>query len=526
MKRSLRFLLPILALLFTSPAFAKLRALPDSPPPTAGRVLGGYAAITGDLDIPESPEVTLWGPKGARGGPLTPIMVSDGVLFRLRDREAETVGLVGEFNDWDETANPLEKRRNGLWKTVVPLEAGDWSYLYVVDGEWVLDPDNPLTEPAAFEGDEEVGHTSLIVVKRDEVVFPRPRGYREGDFSLGGGYQRVDQVYLVPQLSYRNDAELHPRLDFGVGYSFGRKRWLYDLKIVQPFFDQNVLDVGAAAYRITATPDEHRFSNTENTLTSFFAKQDWRDYHEAEGVSAHVTGYFGRNLKLTSRWRGEDHRALEKTTDWSLFGSGDMRENPPADDGYLSALTVELIADTRNHEDHPTRGLLGNASWEWVGDVFGGDFHYEKGVLDLRRYHKLTRGYHFDVRLVGGLMRQASRSTMGLDLSGFEAIPFQERFFLGGLGTMRATGFKSLTGDRMFLGNAEVRVEVLRDLQVVVFADVGDAWIDDTGKMKLKTDAGIGLQDSDASFRINLARQMDRERGGGVTLSGRIQRMF
>jgi hemolysin activation/secretion protein len=111
-------------------------------------------------------------------------------------------------------------------------------------------------------------------------------------------------------------------------------------------------------------------------------------------------------------------------------------------------------------------------------------------------------------------------------LEGFAAIPVQERFHLGGVGTMRATKFKSLVGDRMLLANAEMRVEIFEDFQAVVFADVGDAWVAATEDLDLHTDAGIGFQDSDASFRLNLARKLDRDAEGGVFISARINRMF
>jgi hypothetical protein len=73
-----------------------------------------------------------------------------------------------------------------------------------------------------------------------------------------------------------------------------------------------------------------------------------------------------------------------------------------------------------------------------------------------------------------------------------------------------------------------MRVEIFRDFQAVAFVDVGDAWERGAADMDLKTDAGIGFQDADSSFRLNFARKMDGRDDGddGIVVSARIKRMF
>ena len=58
------------------------------------------------------------------------------VTFSLEAEEAENVSVVGSFNEWDDTAAPLKKLKNGTFKTVVNLETGrDYAFRYVIDGE-------------------------------------------------------------------------------------------------------------------------------------------------------------------------------------------------------------------------------------------------------------------------------------------------------------------------------------------------------------------------------------------------------
>jgi Omp85 superfamily domain/Glycogen recognition site of AMP-activated protein kinase len=466
--------------------------------------------------------------KGLHGGRLAPVMVRDGVLFRYESDDASTVSVVGEFNGWDETANPMTRHRDGIWRTVVDLEPGKWPYLFSVDGQWVRDPDNPVITVAHPAGRDTDSDVSMVYVKRDEVALPRPHGFRDGSTDLSGSYDRVNQVTLTGALRYRNRVQMHPDLDVVAGYAFGRDRWLYDVGFAQPLLGGGVLDVGAQAYRRSATPDEFRVGSTENSLAAFFFRQDWRDYYEAEGVSTFLRCDLGPDQEILVRARREDHRSVAKTTDWGLFeGKTRMRANPAVDDGRLRAVAASYELDTRNHRTNPSRGLLATASWEWVGDGLGGDFAFQRGELDVRRYIKLSPDHFLDIRLLGAMIDQAHRTVDGLPLRGFAAIPLQERLYLGGIGTMRATQFKSLVGDRATLANVEMRVGVFDDFQAVVFTDVGDAWVEAADTFHLKTDAGVGVQDSDASFRINVAKKVDgREGDEGVLVSVRINRMF
>jgi hypothetical protein len=59
--------------------------------------------------------------------------------------QAQSIVLSGGFNNWDERAVTMTKTAEG-WEAEVPLTGGKHEYKYIVDGEWVLDPANPMTE--------------------------------------------------------------------------------------------------------------------------------------------------------------------------------------------------------------------------------------------------------------------------------------------------------------------------------------------------------------------------------------------
>lgn len=67
------------------------------------------------------------------------------VTFRLRGYpNARVVAVAGEFNKWNQS-QLLFSREGGEWVCRVQLPAGTYQYKFIVDGDWLTDPTNPLT---------------------------------------------------------------------------------------------------------------------------------------------------------------------------------------------------------------------------------------------------------------------------------------------------------------------------------------------------------------------------------------------
>jgi hypothetical protein len=72
------------------------------------------------------------------------------VLLRLVAPASASVTVVGDFNDWNPAATPLEPSRAGEWTVRLRLPPGRYRYTFLVDGrEWQRDP----TEPPAADDD-------------------------------------------------------------------------------------------------------------------------------------------------------------------------------------------------------------------------------------------------------------------------------------------------------------------------------------------------------------------------------------
>ncbi len=65
------------------------------------------------------------------------------IPFVLLEPEATRVTLSGEFNGWSPEATPMEKDEEGRWTTTIALPAGRYEYKFVVDGQWIPDPNAP-----------------------------------------------------------------------------------------------------------------------------------------------------------------------------------------------------------------------------------------------------------------------------------------------------------------------------------------------------------------------------------------------
>ena len=76
-------------------------------------------------------------PKGTRAAQRP---VEKPVEFTLSRPEARSVSVAGTFNDWDVSRSPMSRDPGGRWKATVWLPAGRYEYRFVVDGQWIGDP--------------------------------------------------------------------------------------------------------------------------------------------------------------------------------------------------------------------------------------------------------------------------------------------------------------------------------------------------------------------------------------------------
>lgn len=72
------------------------------------------------------------------------------VKFVLIAPQAARVAVVGDFNGWDDTKTPAVRQPDGTWSTFVTLRPGRHVYSFIVDGQFIPDPEAPLAPDDGF----------------------------------------------------------------------------------------------------------------------------------------------------------------------------------------------------------------------------------------------------------------------------------------------------------------------------------------------------------------------------------------
>ena len=119
-------------------------------------VIGGTGQSMAEL-LGDGPSLPAMMTEAGHGDEATSETVE--VMFRFDARpEAESVALVGEFNDWSTTTHPMARDDDGF-ETVVMLARGrTYRYKFLVDGtDWEND-----WHADAYEANSFGGHDSVV----------------------------------------------------------------------------------------------------------------------------------------------------------------------------------------------------------------------------------------------------------------------------------------------------------------------------------------------------------------------------
>ena len=77
------------------------------------------------------------------------------VTFEMPPEVAgQSLNLVGDFNNWDSSATPMKRLKDGSWAATLRLAPGDYRYRYLADGHsWENDRSADRYEPSGFGSD-------------------------------------------------------------------------------------------------------------------------------------------------------------------------------------------------------------------------------------------------------------------------------------------------------------------------------------------------------------------------------------
>ncbi len=270
-------------------------------------------------------------------------------------------------------------------------------------------------------------------------------------------YNRVEglPVFIGPSVR-RKTAMGRLTIDaFGVLRSAEGFKWKpenvgHSLRTEWQVGERSGLRVGGKLFDLVEGVEPWQLSDPEVGLASFVLHRDFRDYFNRHGGSVYASFFRGKHLDLNVNYSDQRWSPAATRDPWTLLRNEDgWRDNPQMDAGTLHLLNTTLRYDTRNDPSNPLSGWFVTADYEYGTGVIhayapsspgvrnasiGGQTTYDRLLLDLRRYNRISPNSQLNVRLVAGGW-----------LSG-DDLPMQRRFSLGGPGTLGGYDFRRSLG--------------------------------------------------------------------------------
>jgi outer membrane protein insertion porin family len=154
-----------------------------------------------------------------------------------------------------------------------------------------------------------------------------------------------------------------------------------------------------------------------------------------------------------------------------------------SEDGLVSSFNASLAYDTRNNTLMPDDGGRVELASTLAGGPLGGEIEFYRVELRGSQYFKgFGEGHVIEMLARGGYMDS---------FGGTETVPIFERFFLGGLDSLRGYKYRTvgptepieeepLGGNYYWFGSAEYSVPIIDRVRFAVFYDIGMAYSFDT----------------------------------------------
>lgn len=275
-----------------------------------------------------------------------------------------------------------------------------------------------------------------------------------GALSVGGGYSSTDKLIGMAEISQGNL--------FGKGQfiklkgEYSSKRTNYILSFREPYIFDKPISGGISIYR-----QERKYDNYKR---------------QASGGSLSLGKSFTEYLSSSITYNYE----IVNISDITPGSSVKITEQ----EGKRATSSIELglARDSRNSFLDPTSGSRNSVFGLYAGGPLGGDNSFYKTLIDSSWYLPLFWDTSFMIR---GRLGYAD----GLE---GKALPLYERFYVGGISTVRGFRFgdagpkdvateENIGGNKEIIFNLEYIFPLIRDIKLkgVIFYDAGRAYDND-----------------------------------------------
>ncbi|RKU28653.1 hypothetical protein C6497_07785 [Candidatus Poribacteria bacterium] len=353
------------------------------------------------------------------------------------------------------------------------------------------------------------GGKNLLIIEIEE----QPR-FKPGWFPIFG-FNRVHGITLGAGGTLSTQLLGDEQLFLSIRRGFSSEIWNYRFGFEKGLFDFFPITFGVGLYRLTdSSTQAYKLRPADFDLMGALYGSTYENYYERMGTQYWITKPIGSSSRFRLGYRNETHDNLAKTTDWSYFNRGRVKNgNVRIEDGQQSIVSVSYTFDTRDRKaiigrtdefggelilwpnERTRRGWYGNIGIQTAGKSLGGDFSYRLYSFEVNKYTKISGPQNINIRVAG-------------DFSD-NTLPMQRLLYLGGFTTLRGYPFNAFAGDNRVLLNVEYRLlnEILIDprsdaaigMTLCVFMDSGTTWeygenpFPDSSLINIYTSVGLGL---------------------------------
>ncbi len=299
------------------------------------------------------------------------------------------------------------------------------------------------------------------LVSIDIKVKEKPTGF----FSIGGGYSSVEKFIAMVDLTQGNL--------FGKGQllkiraELGGRTTYYDITFREPWFMDKPISFSTNIYKMT------------------------RKYIEYDKEATGAGFSFGKNF--SEYWWGDIAYNFENATISNISEGASTIIREQEGRKITSSITPSLTRDSRDNYLDPSRGSRNSIYLTYAG--IGGTNNFVKGEID--------SAWYFPLSSTTFMLR--GRFGYAAGIFGKE-LPLYERFYVGGIYTVRGLGFGEAgprdeeTGDAIggteeLIFNAEYIFPIISEVRLkgVVFFDAGNSYesFKKFGSLRYTTGAGV-----------------------------------
>ncbi|OGP93508.1 MAG: outer membrane protein assembly factor BamA [Deltaproteobacteria bacterium RBG_16_48_10] len=289
-----------------------------------------------------------------------------------------------------------------------------------------------------------------------------------GALSFGIGYSSLDKVIGSASVSDRNL--------FGLGYS------------------------GSLRFALGRLTKNFRFSFTDPYFLGYRYSAGTDLYHETREFDTYSYKITGGDIRLgkelTPKLRADLIYKLENINVYNISDEASFFVQAQAGEKMTSALGITFTRDTRDDFFAPNRGSKLSLSVMDAGGILGGDNYFVKSLFTGSWFYPLPLKMVYNLRAqLGSIQSYGGRET-----------PIYEKFFVGGLTTMRGFEYgragpvdetgESIGASRMLVFNNELVFPLSREigLRGAVFLDFGKGANSWSKLFPLRIGYGVGIR--------------------------------